>query len=148
MTSIRVRMSTGTPPSPLAGEGIPRGRIRNCAKFRVPTCPASASHFARSTLSRIGGKRAAITGLFLIGLVPPALAQTATTTNPTVTTAQPTESSFGPQAAVTIKKLLADGFEIKTGFIDPNGGAYIALQKATAAYFCHSNPNPTCEKLN
>ena len=48
----------------------------------------------------------------------------------------------------TIKNLLADSFEIKTGFVDPNGGAFLVLQKATSAFLCHSNPNPTCEKLN
>ena len=47
-----------------------------------------------------------------------------------------------------VKKLLADGFEIKAGFADSTGGAYMILQKATSAYLCHSNPTPSCEKLN
>ena len=94
--------------------------------------------------------RSALAGLMLAGLMSPALAQTATTNtpSPTVTTAPPTVFGAGAQQAATIKKLLADGFEIKTGFIDPNGGAYLALQKANSAYLCHSNPNPLCEKLN
>lgn len=93
-----------------------------------------------------GRGRAIAIATCLAGSAAPALGQTATT--PTVTTGQPAEPSFGPQATATIKKLVADGYDIKTGFIDPNGGAYLALQKATSAYLCHSNPNPTCEKLN
>lgn len=81
--------------------------------------------------------------LIFAGFSMPALAQIA---NPTVSTGQ--TSSFGPQASATIRTLLTDGYEIKTGFVDPNGGAYLALQKTTSAYFCHSNPTPTCEKLN
>ena len=87
--------------------------------------------------------------LALAGLPAPVLAQTASApAQPTITAGPTATTSLGPQAATTIKKLVADGYEIKTGFIDPNGGAYLALQKTTSAYLCHSNPNPTCEKLN
>ena len=94
--------------------------------------------------------KAVVVGLLLIGMATQALAQNATssTTQPTVTNGQHFYYSFGPQASATIKKLIADGYEIKTGFIDPNGGAYLALQKTTSAFLCHSNPNPVCEKLN
>ena len=47
-----------------------------------------------------------------------------------------------------VQRLLTDGYEVKTGFADPAGGAYLVLQKATSAYMCHSNPTATCEKLN
>ena len=47
-----------------------------------------------------------------------------------------------------IAKLLQDGYEIKAGFHDNIGGAYVLLQKMTSAYLCHSSPNPVCEKLN
>ena len=50
---------------------------------------------------------------------------------------------FGP-----VRQLLADGYEVKTGFADSTGGAYLVLQKATSAYLCHSSPNQVCEKLN
>ena len=50
---------------------------------------------------------------------------------------------FGP-----VRQLLVDGYEVKTGFADNNGGAYLVLQKATSAYLCHSSPNQVCEKLN
>lgn len=102
-----------------------------------------ADSSAQGDVVRRGVRGAAWLTVILAGLGAPALAQTAA---PTVSTGQ--TSSFGPQASVTIKSLLADGYEIKTGFVDPNGGAYLALQKTTSAYFCHSNPTPTCEKLN
>ena len=47
-----------------------------------------------------------------------------------------------------VRQLLADGYDIKTGFTDNQGGAYLILQKATSAYLCHSSPNQVCEKLN
>ena len=50
---------------------------------------------------------------------------------------------FGP-----VRQLLVDGYEIKTGFADNQGGAYLVLQKITSAYLCHSSPNQVCEKLN
>ncbi|MCW6509721.1 hypothetical protein [Lichenifustis flavocetrariae] len=52
-------------------------------------------------------------------------------------------AKFGP-----VRQLLVDGYDIKTGFSDNNGGAYMILQKATSAYLCHSSPNQVCEKLN
>ena len=52
-------------------------------------------------------------------------------------------TKFGP-----VRQLLVDGYEIKTGFSDNSGGAYMVLQKATSAYLCHSSPNQVCEKLN
>jgi hypothetical protein len=108
--------------------------------------PSSGFRFSRSAFSP--AKRAGALAVVLVGMSLPALAQTAVqSSNPTVTTGQP-QASFGQNGAMTIKRLLEDGYEIKTGFVDPNGGAYLALQKATSAYFCHSNPNPTCEKLN
>jgi hypothetical protein len=94
-------------------------------------------------------------GLVLVVSVAAAQAQTTTsapaspaTPVPNTVTGTPNTASFGQTGPATIKRLLAEGFEIKTGFVDPSGGAYLALQKATSAYFCHSNPNPTCEKLN
>lgn len=69
----------------------------------------------------------------------PAFAQQATVT----LTAPP-----GSLQGAPVKKLLADGYEIKAGFADNTGGAYMVLQKTTSAYLCHSNPTPTCEKLN
>ena len=47
-----------------------------------------------------------------------------------------------------VRQLLTDGYEIKTGFADTTGGAYLVLQKASSAYLCHSSPNQVCEKLN
>lgn len=47
-----------------------------------------------------------------------------------------------------VRQLLVDGYEIKTGFADTAGGAYLVLQKATSAYLCHSSPRQVCEKLN
>ena len=47
-----------------------------------------------------------------------------------------------------VRQLLVDGYEIKTGFADTTGGAYLVLQKATSAYLCHSSPRQVCEKLN
>ena len=63
----------------------------------------------------------------------------------TVTTVPTDASSLG---GAPVKRLLQDGFEVKTGFSDNNGGAYMVLQKSTSAYMCHSNPTQTCEKLN
>lgn len=77
---------------------------------------------------------AAIVGALLIG-ASPVLAQQ-------VSTAAPVEK-FG-----AVRQLLVQGYEIKTGFSDNNGGAYLVLQKATSAYMCHSSPNQVCEKLN
>ena len=106
---------------------------------------SSVLRFARSSLSRVG-RRGAFAAATVFASTAVAAAQTATPV-PNVTTGQ-SQATFGQNGATTIKRLLADGYEIKTGFVDPNGGAYLALQKATSAYFCHSNPNPTCEKLN
>lgn len=101
--------------------------------------------FTRNHESRSRWLMASMAALLLLPTA--AGAQTATPV-PNVTTGQP-QASFGQNNGVmTIKRLLDDGYEIKTGFVDPNGGAYLALQKTTSAYFCHSNPNPTCEKLN
>ncbi|MDX7951199.1 hypothetical protein P7D22_08410 [Lichenihabitans sp. Uapishka_5] len=47
-----------------------------------------------------------------------------------------------------VRQLLADGYDIKTGFADNTGGAYLVLQKATSAFLCHSSPRQVCEKLN
>jgi hypothetical protein len=72
--------------------------------------------------------------------VSPAVAQTAPVQqapNPTVL------DKFQP-----VRQLLVDGYEIKTGFADTSGGAYLVLQKAASAYLCHSSPNQVCEKLN
>ena len=62
----------------------------------------------------------------------------------------PTSGSFATtnQQSAPVKRLLVDGYEVKAGFADGTGGAYMVLQKATSAYLCHSNPTPTCEKLN
>lgn len=98
--------------------------------------------------SGTGRSRAALVAVLLVGITLPALAQTAAPASPPVTADPLTVSSFGPQSAATMKTLLENGYEIKTGILDPNGGAYIALQKATSAYLCHSNPTPLCEKLN
>lgn len=49
---------------------------------------------------------------------------------------------------VSLASCLRDGFDVKAAFSDNNGGAYIVLQKGSAAYMCHSNPSPRCEKLN
>ena len=57
-------------------------------------------------------------------------------------------SAADAQAAASVAKLLADGYDIKTAFADASGGAYIVLQKGTSAYLCHSAPRQTCEKMN
>ena len=57
-------------------------------------------------------------------------------------------TSSAPLQGAPVKRLLADGYEVKAGFADATGGAYMVLQKATSAYLCHSNPTPNCEKLN
>ena len=57
-------------------------------------------------------------------------------------------SAAAAQTAAAVAKLLADGYDIKTAFADPSGGAYIILQKGTSAYLCHSAPRQTCEKMN
>lgn len=59
-----------------------------------------------------------------------------------------TASAAAAQAATSVSKLLADGYEIKTAFADTEGGAYIILQRGTSAYLCHSAPRQTCEKMN
>jgi hypothetical protein len=59
------------------------------------------------------------------------------------------EATIVPTAkSGTLKQLLVDGYEIKTGFSDNTGGAYVVLQKATSAFMCHSGVNQLCEKLN
>ena len=55
---------------------------------------------------------------------------------------------FAGLAATSVAQLLKDGYEIKTAFADPSGGAYIILQRASSAYLCHSSPRQTCEKMN
>ena len=45
-------------------------------------------------------------------------------------------------------QLLAQGFEIKAAFIDATNIAYVALQRGTSAYLCHSGAIPACDKLN
>ena len=81
--------------------------------------------------------------VLLAGVVSPAVAQQA---DP----AAPMSGSFATtnQQSAPVKRLLVDGYEVKAGFADGTGGAYMVLQKATSAYLCHSNPSPTCEKLN
>lgn len=71
----------------------------------------------------------------LAGIVP-ALAQSANSGAVALNKSQP------------VRQLLVDGYDIKTGFADNSGGAYLVLQKATSAYLCHSSPNQVCEKLN
>ncbi len=45
-------------------------------------------------------------------------------------------------------QLLAQGFEIKAAFIDSTNIAYVAMQRGTSAYLCHSGTIPACDKLN
>ena len=78
---------------------------------------------------------AAVLALALSGAVPAAAQQSATGLSAV--------AKFGP-----VRQLLTDGYDIKTGFADNQGGAYLVLQKATSAYLCHSSPNQVCEKLN
>ena len=52
------------------------------------------------------------------------------------------------QEAVTVATCLRDGYEVKAAFSDNSGGAYLVLQKGSAAFMCHSNPLPRCEKLS
>ena len=66
----------------------------------------------------------------------------------TVSAALATATAVAAQAATSVAKLLADGYEIKTAFADTAGGAYIILQRGTSAYLCHSAPRQTCEKMN
>jgi hypothetical protein len=47
-----------------------------------------------------------------------------------------------------VTQLLQQGYEVKAGFFDPTGIAYIVMQKATSAYVCHSGTVPACDKLN
>jgi hypothetical protein len=62
--------------------------------------------------------------------------------------AQETSTGVPAEKFGLVRQLLVQGFEIKTGFSDNNGGAYLILQKASSAYLCHSSPNQVCEKLN
>jgi hypothetical protein len=79
-------------------------------------------------------KTVALAGV-MAATMAPAFAQQVSTGSPT--------GNFG-----AVRQLLVQGYEIKTGFSDNNGGAYLVLQKAASAYLCHSSPNPVCEKLN
>ena len=45
-------------------------------------------------------------------------------------------------------QLLAQGFEIKAAFVDSTNIAYVAMQRGTSAYLCHSGAIPACDKLN
>ena len=47
-----------------------------------------------------------------------------------------------------VTQLLQQGYEVKTGFIDASGVAFLVMQKATTAYLCHSGTIPACDKLN
>ena len=47
-----------------------------------------------------------------------------------------------------VTQLLQQDYEVKTGFTDPIGTAYLVMQKATSAYLCHSGAVPACDKLN
>ena len=47
-----------------------------------------------------------------------------------------------------VTQLLQQGYDVKTGFSDPAGTAYLVMQKATSAYLCHSGAVPACDKLN
>jgi len=47
-----------------------------------------------------------------------------------------------------VTQLLQQGYEVKAGFTDPSGTAYLVMQKATSAYLCHSGAIPACDKLN
>ncbi len=47
-----------------------------------------------------------------------------------------------------VGQLLAQGFEIKAAFIDATNIAYVAMQRGTSAYLCHSGSIPACDKLN
>lgn len=80
--------------------------------------------------------RAAATIAAVFASTVPALAQSATGGAVALNKSQP------------VRQLLIDGYDIKTGFADNSGGAYLVLQKATSAYLCHSSPNQVCEKLN
>jgi hypothetical protein len=62
--------------------------------------------------------------------------------------AQQTSTGVPAEKFGVVRQLLVQGYEVKTGFSDNNGGAYLVLQKATSAYLCHSSPNQVCEKLN
>ena len=65
-----------------------------------------------------------------------------------LTAALATATAASAQATSSVAQLLKDGYEIKTAFADTGGGAYIILQRGTAAYLCHSAPRQTCEKMN
>jgi hypothetical protein len=80
-------------------------------------------------------RRATALAVALSGVAPAVAQQQAP--NPTVL------DKFQP-----VRQLLVDGYEIKSGFADTSGGAYLVLQKTTSAYLCHSSPNQVCEKLN
>ena len=47
-----------------------------------------------------------------------------------------------------VTQLLQQGYEVKAGFIDTTGVAFLVMQKATSAYLCHSGAIPACDKLN
>ena len=47
-----------------------------------------------------------------------------------------------------VATLLQQGYEVKTGFVDSAGIAYLVMQKSTSAYLCHSGAVPACDKLN
>jgi hypothetical protein len=80
-------------------------------------------------------------GLLAAGV---ALAQTATKPSaPTGTSVIQPNSKLPPVA-----QLLQQGFEVRAGFMDASGNAYLVLQKATSAYLCHSGAVPACDMLN
>lgn len=60
----------------------------------------------------------------------------------------PTDAVPTSGAPMTVVLLLRNGYDIKSGFSDNTGGAYLVFQKATSAYLCHSGPSPVCTKLN
>jgi hypothetical protein len=62
--------------------------------------------------------------------------------------AQQTATGLPGEKFGAVRQLLVQGYEIKTGFSDNTGGAYLVLQKAASAYLCHSSPSQVCEKLN
>lgn len=91
-------------------------------------------------------KRIVLASLALICAVSAQAASTTTATTPvstTTTTVIDNKSKIPPVA-----QLLSQGYEIKAGFFDASGIAYMAMQKGTSAYLCHAGTTPACDKLN
>ena len=77
-------------------------------------------------------------------------AQTNTTTaGPATTSATAPSSGISASSKLPpVTQLLQQGFEVKAGFMDASGSAYLVLQNKTSAYLCHSGAVAACDKLN